>query len=52
MQRLRNTTKEEFKRLLAEKAIRPASLEDVSGTHHKRALYKHPNTGQFFVAVK
>lgn len=45
-------TSEEFKALLQDKKIRPASLEDVSGTHHKRALFKHPNTGQWFVATK
>lgn len=45
-------TVEEFKRLLSEKKIRPASLEDVHGTHHKRTLYKHPNTGQLYVASR
>lgn len=45
-------TEEEFKALLQSKKIRPASLEDVHGTHHTRPLYKHPRTGQFFVASK
>jgi len=44
-------TSEQFRRLLAVKAIRPASLDDVLGTHHKRSLYRHPNTGAYFVAV-
>jgi hypothetical protein len=43
---------EEFKSLLQNKKIRPASLNDVEGTHHKRKLYKHPNTGQWFVENK
>jgi len=34
------------------KLIRPASLEDVYGTQHKKPLYKHPNTKQFWVATK
>lgn len=42
---------EEFRALLLAKKIRPASLEDVHGTHHKRALYKHPRTGQWYVAA-
>jgi hypothetical protein len=42
----------EFKRLLETKHIRPASLEDVNGTHHTRALYRHPNTKQWYVAVQ
>ena len=43
---------EEFKRLLKAKEIRPASKDDVFGTHHKRPLYKHPNTGQYYVKVE
>lgn len=50
--RIKEITVEEFKRLLAAKLIRPASLDDCYGTHHKRNLYRHPNTKQFFVAVK
>lgn len=42
---------ESFKALLAAKLIRPASLQDVSGLHHKRMLCKHPNTGQYWVEV-
>lgn len=49
--RTKSVTVEEFKRLLAAKLIRPASLDDVYGTHHKRTLYRHPNTKQYFVAV-
>jgi hypothetical protein len=52
MSRETKVTPEEFIALLRGKLIRPASLEDVNGTHHKRALYKHPNTGQWFVATK
>lgn len=43
---------EEFKRLLEAKEIRPASKDDVYGTHHQRPLYLHPNTGQYYVKVK
>jgi hypothetical protein len=39
-----------FKRLLELKLIRPASLDDVQGTHHKRDLYRHPNTRAWYVA--
>lgn len=49
--RIVNVTPEEFKALLFSKAIRPASLEDVYGTHHKRPLYRHPNTNQYYVEV-
>jgi hypothetical protein len=52
MERLIDVGLEEFKRLLSSKEIRPASLDDVMGTHHKRPLYRHINTGQFYVAVK
>lgn len=44
--------KEQFKIWLSEGQIRPASLEDVWGTHHNRPCYSHPNTGQPYVAVK
>jgi len=47
--RVKSVTEQEFKQLLFAKLIRPASLEDVRGTHHKRALYRHPCTGQYFV---
>jgi hypothetical protein len=50
--RVVKTTPEEFKKLLLTKKIRPASLNDVHGTHHKKKLYKHPNTQQYYVAVK
>ena len=49
--RIQSVSTEEFVALLHTKQIRPASLDDVQGTHHKRALYKHPNTGQFYVKV-
>lgn len=52
MKRLKETTVEEFKEMLKAKKIRPASLEDVNGTHHSRPLYKHPNTGQYYTQVK
>lgn len=42
-------SKDEFIALLRNGKIRPASLEDVYGTHHKRTLYRHPNTGEWFV---
>ena len=45
-------TEPEFKALMQSRQIRPASLDDVQGTHHNRPLYKHPRTGQFFVAIK
>ena len=51
MSRLKTVTEEEFKLLLRAKKIRPASLEDVHGTHHSRPLYKHPRTGEFYVEV-
>lgn len=49
--RLVDVTPEVFKALLFSKAIRPASLEDVYGTHHKRPLYRHPNTNAYYVEV-
>lgn len=52
MKRLKHITPDDFKSLLAARAIRPASLDDVYGTHHKRDLYKHPNTGQYYVSIK
>jgi hypothetical protein len=42
-------TVEEFKNLLSKKQIRPASLDDVWGTHHERPIYLHPNTKQPYV---
>jgi len=50
MKRLRHITPKQFKALLFAGLIRPASLNDVEGTQHKRPLYRHPNTHQFFVA--
>ena len=50
--REKKITAEEFKQLLQNKQIRPASLEDVYGTHHKRPLYRHPNTGAWFVEIR
>lgn len=50
--RLQVVTEAEFRELLRAKLIRPASLEDVNGTHHKRNLYRHPNTQQYYVAVR
>ena len=41
-----------FKSLLLSKKIRPASLDDVVGTHHKRPLFRHPRTGQWYVKEK
>lgn len=49
--RERKVSPNEFRRLLAARLIRPASLDDVLGTHHKRPLYRHPNTGQWYVLV-
>ena len=46
-----SVTVETFKRMLQAKEIRSATLNDVEGTTHSRALYRHPNTGQWFVAV-
>lgn len=42
-------SEDEFKRMLAAKEIRPASLEDHYNTHHDRPIYKHPRTGQRYV---
>lgn len=50
--RLVAVTEQEFRALLGSKLIRPASLEDVSGTHHSRPLYLHPRTKQYWVATK
>lgn len=50
--RLQEITSNQFKELLVAKCIVPASLDDVLGTHHNRPLYRHPNTGDYFVAVK
>lgn len=51
-ERLQVVSTEEFRQLLTAKQIRPASLEDVHGTHHQRPLFKHPNTGQYYVTVQ
>ena len=50
--RTKKLSEEEFKQMLLNKEIRPATLDDVTGTHHKRPLYKHPRTKQFFTTVK
>jgi len=47
----RYVDRETFKRWLETKQIRPASLEDLHGTHHSRPAYAHPNTGQPFIAL-
>lgn len=52
MSRVQQVTELQFKVLLSNGDIRAASLDDVEGTHHKRALYRHPRTGQWFVATK
>ena len=49
--RTKVVTPDEFRALLKAKLIRAASLYDVEGTHHTRPLYRHPNTGDWFVAV-
>lgn len=49
--RLKDVSVEEFKALLISKKIRPASLQDVEGLHHKRNLYRHPNTKEYYVEV-
>ena len=41
-----------FQIALRERTIRPASLDDVTGTHHNRKLVRHPNTQQWFVLVR
>jgi hypothetical protein len=43
---------DEFKKMLKNKEIRPASLEDIWGTHHNRPIYQHPNTKQPFVKIR
>ena len=50
--RVQAITANQFRELLHHKMIVPASLDDVHGTHHRRPLYRHPNTAQFYVAVK
>ena len=50
--RTRTVTIWEFKKLLRGGYIRPATLDDVHGTHHGRPLYRHPSTGQWFVAIR
>lgn len=45
------TTVAEFKQLLEARKIRPASLDDVQGTHHNRPLYRHPNTMSYYVLI-
>ena len=50
--RTQEVSRDDFKKMLLAKEIRPASLEDVNGTHHKRPLYKHPNTGQYYTKVR
>ena len=52
MDRELKITEAKFKELLRAKKVRPASLEDVNGTHHRRPLVKHPRTGQWFVTAK
>lgn len=52
MKRETAITVEEFKAMLSAKLIRPATVQDVEGLHHKRNLYKHPNTGQWYVATR
>ena len=49
--RLKDIELDEFKRSLRLGLIRPASLDDVMGTHHNRSLYRHPNTNQYYVDV-
>ena len=50
--RIKKISEEKFKQLLLNKEIRLASLDDVNGTHHKRPLYRHPRTDQFYTTVK
>lgn len=40
-----------FKRWLAEKQIRRASIYDVLGTQHDRPCFKHPNFNIPYVAL-
>lgn len=47
----RHCDREVFRRWVEEGQIRPASLDDMWGTHHNRPVYAHPNTGQPFVAL-
>jgi hypothetical protein len=47
----RHIDRDTFRRWLAARQIRPASLADMWGTHHNRPVYAHPNTGQPFVAL-
>lgn len=50
-ERIKHVSAKEFKQLLKDKRIRGASLNDVEGTHHKRTLYVHPNTGELYVEI-
>lgn len=49
MSRIHHVSEATFRTLLASGAIRPASLDDVLGTHHNRPLYRHPRTQAWFV---
>lgn len=51
MKVVRHVDKPTFKAWMEKKLIRPASLEDVWGTHHDRRIWAHPNTGTPFVSV-
>lgn len=51
LKHVRHVSKEQFKEWLATGDIRPASLEDMWGTHHDRPCYAHPVTGQPFVSL-
>lgn len=41
-----------FQIALRARTIRPASLDDVEGTHHKRKLVRHPNTNDWYVLCR
>lgn len=51
VERLKSISEAKFRELLRKKFIRPASLEDVNGTHHTRPLYRHPKTNQYYVQI-
>lgn len=51
LKHVKHVSRETFKKWLDEKQIRPASLEDMWGTHHNRPCYAHPVTGQPFVSM-
>lgn len=47
----RHVDRDTFKLWLTTNQIRPASIDDMWGTHHDRPAYAHPVTGQPYIAM-